>query len=746
MSQTVTLSVEKMHCGSCVGRVNRALSAVPGVETVAVNLATEQAVVTGKGAQLARAAIRAVVAAGYPARVAKDADFDTSEKRAAEANALRQQVILASALALPVFVLEMGGHMIPAFHHLVMSTIGQTTSWWVQAVLTTMVLAGPGREFYRAGFPALFKGTPDMNSLVAVGTMAAYLYSLTVLLLPALVPEQARAVYFEAAAIIVVLILIGRWMEARAKGKTGAAIHALVKLQPATAQVLRNGQPQSVAANALQPGDLVLLRPGERVPVDGEVTEGVSHLDESMLTGEPMPVEKSPGDLVTGGTVNGNGSLTVRATHVGADTTLSGIIRLVREAQGAKLPIQALVDRVTLWFVPGVLAIACVTVLAWVVFGPQPVISYALVAGVSVLIIACPCAMGLATPTSIMVATGRAAELGVLFRKGDALQTLAETKVVAFDKTGTLTLGKPKLTDFEPAAGWDEDEALTLIAAVEERAEHPIALAVVQAAKAKGLVLPKAQEVTATTGMGVEGYINGKHVVIGSDKLFADLGFDLSAFETRAHTLARAGQTVFFAAIEGDIAALLAVSDPMKENAKPLMQALHHMGIETAIITGDKTETAQAVAEELGAMHVIAGVLPEGKVDAIDQLRAIGPVAFVGDGINDGPALAAADTGIAIGTGTDVAIESADVILMSGDLRGVETALMLSSAAMRNIGQNLFWAFGYNVALVPVAAGVLFAPLGVLLSPMLAAGAMAASSVFVLSNALRLRWVKGSQI
>lgn len=745
MSQTITLSIGKMHCGSCVGRVDRALAAVPGVEKVAVNLSTEQAVVTGQGARLARAAIGAVVAAGYPARLAEDGDFDISDKRMHEARGLRGQVLIAAALALPVFILEMGSHIVPAFHHFIMATIGQNTSWIFQAILTTFVLAVPGRGFYRDGIPALIKGAPDMNSLVAVGTAAAYLYSMTVLVAPQLLPEAARAVYFEAAAVIVVLILVGRWMEARAKGKTGAAIQALVKLQPDTAKVIRNGQAVTVAADALVPGDHVLLHPGERAPVDGEVIEGTSHIDESMITGEPMPVEKAAGDLVTGGTVNGTGSLTIRATHVGKDTTLAGIIRLVRDAQGAKLPIQALVDRITLWFVPVVLLIAALTVGAWMILGPSPAISYALVAGVSVLIIACPCAMGLATPTSIMVATGRAAELGVLFRKGDALQTLAETQIAAFDKTGTLTEGKPRLTSVVAASGCDEDASLTLIAAVEARSEHPIARAIVDAAEERGLDLPQAEDIATTTGLGIRGRVNGHEVLIGSDRLFRDQGIDISAFNAQASTRAQRSETVFFAAVDGTVAAMLSVADPIKPNARALIDALTRRGIETVLLTGDREETAQAVAQQLGVSRVVAGMMPDDKAKTVAQLQAGGHVAFVGDGINDGPALATADTGIAIGTGTDVAIQSADVVLMSGDLRGIETAMDISRATMRNIRQNLFWAFGYNVALVPVAAGVLFAPFGILLSPILAAGAMAASSIFVLTNALRLRLLKGAR-
>lgn len=743
MSQTVTLSVDKMHCGSCVGRVDRALAGVPGVEAVSVNLATETAVVRAHGDRLADALIDAVEKAGFPARLARSEDYDKQDQRDAEASGLRARTLLAAALTLPVFVLEMGSHVIPGFHAVIHQSIGMTASWMIQAVLTTCVLAGPGRGFYTDGFPALAKGAPDMNSLVAVGTMAAYLYSMTALLVPDILPVAARAVYFEAAAVIVVLILVGRWLEARAKGKTGAAINALIRLQPKTARILENGTPREVAVDALVPGDVIVLRPGERVPVDAEVVEGSSHIDESMLTGEPMPVEKTIGNEVTGGTINGNGSLTLRATRVGRDTLLAGIVRMVQDAQGAKLPIQALVNKITLWFVPAVLGIATITVMAWLLFGPAPVLSYALVAGVSVLIIACPCAMGLATPTSIMVATGRAAELGVLFRKGDALQSLAEVDVIAFDKTGTLTQGKPALSEFDAAAGFDRTSVLALVASVEARAEHPVASAIVAVSAAEGIALYPAEQIEARTGFGIRGRVQGRLVVVGSDRLMQSEGVDTSAFQPVAQELARKGNTVFFAALDGQAAGMIAVADPVKQNAIDLIANLHARGKKVAMITGDTQETADTIAVGLGIETVIAGVLPGGKVEAIADLqRAYGRVAFVGDGINDGPALAAADVGIALGTGTDVAIQSADVVLMSGDLTGVSMAHDVSIRTMRNIRQNLFWAFGYNSALIPVAAGVLYAPLGVLLSPMLAAGAMALSSVFVLTNALRLKAMK----
>ncbi|MFC4732580.1 heavy metal translocating P-type ATPase [Salipiger abyssi] len=739
---TVTLNIESMSCASCVGRVDKALEAVPGVLEVNVNLASETAKVTyAEGAVTPSDLTAASAEMGYPATVAEaSGGEDRGARKEEEARGLLRQTALAAALALPVFLVEMGGHVLPAVHHWIDATIGQQTSWVLQFVLTTLVLAGPGRMFYRKGIPALLKGAPDMNSLVAVGTGAAYLYSVVATFLPALLPEAVRAVYFEAAAVIVVLILLGRFLEARAKGRTGAAIRKLLGLQVRTARVMRDGESVEVSVDDLSAGDMVLVRPGERIAVDGEVTEGSSHVDESMLTGEPVPAEKGPGDAITGGTVNGAGSLTFRATRVGADTTLSQIIRMVEEAQGAKLPIQGLVDRITLWFVPAVMSAALLTVLVWLVFGPSPAVTLALVAGVSVLIIACPCAMGLATPTSIMVGTGRAAEMGVLFRKGDALQQLASVGVVALDKTGTVTEGRPEMTDLVLAEGVDRADVLSKIAAVESRSEHPIAEAVVRAARAEGAPRAEATDFTSVTGHGVRATVDGAEVLVGADRLMAREGIETGALAARDTELASRGRTALFAAIDGRIAAVIGVADPVKPASREAIAALHDKGLTVAMITGDKRETAEAIARETGIDHVIAGVLPDGKVAALDELReGHRQVAFVGDGINDAPALAHADVGIAIGTGTDVAIESADVVLMSGDLRGVVNAFEVSTRTMRNIRENLFWAFGYNTALIPVAAGVLYPAFGLLLSPMLAAGAMALSSVFVLTNALRLR-------
>jgi Cu+-exporting ATPase len=741
----VTLNISSMTCASCVGRVDKTLAAVSGVVDVSVNLASETATVEYlEGVTTPAALIAASNAAGYPADIARaDAQISRAERKADEAQAQGRRMIFAAILTAPVFVMEMGAHTIPAFHMLIERTIGTQTSWLIQFVLTTIVLFGPGRQFFTKGLPALVKAAPDMNSLVALGTGAAWTYSVVATFLPSLLPAGVRAVYFEAAAVIVVLILLGRWLEARAKGRTGAAIQALLGLQPKTARVMRNGEAEEVQIDALSLGDLILVRPGERIPVDGEVSDGTSNVDESMITGEPLAVTKAAGDAVTGGTVNGTGSLTFSATRVGADTTLAQIIRMVEAAQGAKLPIQGLVDRVTMWFVPAVLGLAALTVAVWLAVGPDPALTFALVAGVSVLIIACPCAMGLATPTSIMVGTGRAAEMGVLFRKGDALQGLSGVDVIALDKTGTVTAGKPTLTDFVLADGVDRAEALRLVASVEAQSEHPIAEAIVHSAKIDGIELAVVDAFDSITGYGVDATVEGRKVLVGADRLMTREGIDINPLAGEERRLAERGRTALYAAIDGKLAAVIAVADPVKPSSAAAIAALRERGIKVVMITGDKEETAKAIARETGIDHVVAGVLPDGKVAALDSLRAEGQlIAFVGDGINDAPALAHADVGIAIGTGTDVAIESADVVLMSGDLRGVVNAIEVSRATMRNIRQNLIWAFGYNAALIPVAAGVLYPAFGLLLSPVFAAGAMALSSVSVLTNALRLRRVK----
>ncbi|HEX8570654.1 MAG TPA: heavy metal translocating P-type ATPase [Caulobacteraceae bacterium] len=745
IERTVDLKITGMTCASCVGRVERALSAVPGVLGASVNLATERAAVRIIDGAVAPAALAAAVAAtGYEAEEIRGDEPDLADReqaaREAEISGLRRAVIVAALATAPLFLLEMGSHFIPGVHHWLLTTLGETPWRLLSFALASFVLFGPGLRFYRKGVPNLVRFTPDMNSLVVLGATAAWAYSVVATFAPQVLPAGTVNVYYEAAAVIVTLILLGRWFEARAKGRTSEAIKRLMTLQAKTARVLREGEEIEVGVDAVVPGDVVLVRPGERIPVDGEVLDGSSFVDESMITGEPIPVQKGEGAWVVGGTVNKTGAFRFRAAKVGAETMLAQIVRMVEAAQGAKLPIQALVDKVTSWFVPAVIAAAVATFLVWFVFGPEPALSFALVNAVAVLIIACPCAMGLATPTSIMVGTGKAAELGVLFRRGEALQALRDVRVVALDKTGTLTKGRPELTDVHVADGFEADELLRLAAAVESRSEHPIAEAIVAAAKERGLALVHPEGFDSVPGFGAEAQVEGRRVQVGADRFMKKLGLDVGVFGEQAERLGNQGKSPLYVAVDGRLAAVLAVADPIKPTTPAAITALHGLGLKVAMITGDNRRTAEAIARQLGIDEVRAEVLPEGKVEAVRSLQALhGRVAFVGDGVNDAPALAAADVGLAVGTGTDVAIESADVVLMGGDLRGVVNAVGLSRATLANIRQNLVWAFGYNVVLIPVAAGLLYPAFGLLLSPVFAAGAMALSSVSVLTNALRLK-------
>ena len=740
----IELSVSGMSCASCVARIEKALLLIPGMIRAHVNLATERVHTdfisgTVSPAQL----IQTIRTAGYDACVLSDNLEEEHSRKAREQSALQRSLIYSAALTLPVFVIEMGAHLIPDFHHWIMANIGQSLSWKIQFLLCTAVLFGPGRAFLSKGLPAIWRRAPDMNSLVATGALSAWGYSVVATFAGSWLPADAQHVYYEAAAVIVTLILLGRFLEARAKGRTGDAIKKLLNLQAKTARIERDGDVVEVAIETLQIADRLHIRPGERIAVDGQVIAGHSFVDESMLTGEALPVERGAGDNVVGGTLNKQGALIVVVSTVGSDTVLARIIQMVEQAQSAKLPIQALVDRVTSVFVPVVMTVAIVTVLVWLVFGPQPALSFALVNGVAVLIIACPCAMGLATPTSIMAGTGRAAELGVLFRKGQALQSLRDARVVALDKTGTLTKGKPELTDFAVQNGFDADDTLSLLASIEQSSEHPIAEAIVRAAHNRQLPLYTVDTFDAVAGMGVRARVRGHDIFVGADRFMLQQGIALDRVESISAALAAVGKSPFYAMIDGQLAAVIAVADTIKDSAPATVRALHALGLKVAMITGDNRNTATAIAAQLGIDEVMAEVLPQGKVEAVRALRQrFGNIAFVGDGINDAPALAEADTGIAVGTGTDIAIESADVVLMGGDLKGVVNALAISKATIRNIRQNLFWAFAYNAALIPVAAGVLYPLNGTLLSPMLAAGAMAMSSIFVVGNALRLRTFK----
>ena len=745
---TFVMSVSNMSCASCAGRVDKALRQLPGVLAVDVNLATETAQVTYTPDLASRADfIAASTAAGYAAQEhSEDSHGQVQARKQQLAEAYGRRSRLAAFLAAPVIILGMGGHVLPGFERLIADVIGQKANWIIQCIFATAVLFGPGLDFYRRGFPALWRGAPDMNSLVALGTGAAYAFSLIATFLPQILPEGVSGVYYEPASLIVVLILFGRDLENRAKGRTGKAIQSLLGLRVKTAQVRRAGEFVDCPIEEIVVGDVLSLRPGERVAVDGVVHEGSSYIDESMITGEPRPVEKSTGAALTAGTVNGMGHVIYEARRVGHDTTLSQIIQLVEQAQGAKLPIKALVDRLTLWFVPMVLTLAFATVTVWMIWGPAPALPYALVAGVCVLIIACPCAMGLATPTSIMVGTGRAAEMGVLFRKGDALQLLADVDVIAFDKTGTLTRGQPVLTDLDVADGLGRRATLQVMASVEQGSDHPIARAIVMAAAEEGLELLPIQDGQTYAGLGLSAHVAGEEVILGTERFMRERGIDVKGYHASAEALASQGKSVIFAARAGQVIALAGVSDALKPSTQGAIARLKAAGITVAMLTGDRRDAALQIAADLGIDQVHAELLPADKSRVLAELKTkTRQLAFVGDGINDAPALAAADIGIALGTGTDVAVESADIVLMSGDLLGVVNAIEMSRLTLRNIKQNLFWAFGYNVALIPVAAGALYPAFGMLLSPILAAAAMALSSIFVLANALRLRYVRAAR-
>ena len=745
---TLELGVTGMTCAACVSRVERTLKKVDGVLEANVNLATERASVVLIPSQVTRGQLKkAITDAGYgvlEAQAGQDRSDAEREAREREITLLKRDVTFSAVFAVPLVLIAMLPMLwMPAM--MALESIAPMRVWdWLMLALAVPIYIGPGRRFLKLGWKALRSGSPDMNSLVMLGTSAAFWYSTAVVVLetfvPGVVPKNGRFVYFEAAGVVISLILLGKYFESIAKGRTSQAMKKLLGLQAKTARVLRNGTEFELPVDEVLPNDLISVRPGEKIPVDGVVVSGLSFVDESMITGEPIPVAKSEGAKVVGATINGNGLLQFKASAVGADTVLAQIIKLVETAQGSKPPIQGLADKVVAVFTPIVLGIAALTFIVWLVFGGTSALSLALVNTVAVLIIACPCAMGLATPTSIMVGTGKAAEMGVLFRKGDALEGLQAARVIALDKTGTLTKGKPELTDFLVQDGFDELELLKLVASVERESEHPVALSIVASAKSRGIALEQISEFVNEPGYGVSARIAGKLVQIGADRFMQKLGLEVAPFSSDANRLGDEGKTPLYAAVDGKLAAIIAVADPIKDGSLEAVQALHRLGFQVAMITGDNKRTAHAVAKQLEIDTVLAEVLPSGKANAIKELQAKGDkVAFVGDGINDAPALAQADVGLAIGTGTDVAIETADVILMAGDLRGVPNAVALSRATLSNIRLNLFWAFAYNVILIPVAAGALYPIFGWLLSPVLAGAAMGLSSIFVLSNALRLR-------
>ncbi len=729
------LVIEGMTCASCVGRVERSLRRLPGVLEATVNLATERAALRYLPDTVDQnTLVAAVTAAGYGARPVQG-DVAVADRKAQAIRTMRRDVILAVVLAIPILLLSMGMALVPAVDRLLSGLEPFPQFWaWVQAVLATIVLAGPGRRFFRPGFLAYRHLSPDMNSLVATGTGTAWLYSMLVLVAPAWFPASARHIYFDSAAVVIAAVLFGKYLEELAKGRTSAAIKQLLGLQAKEAHVLRDGTELQVAIGAVVPGDQVVVRPGERLPVDGVVVDGDSHVDTAMLTGEPLPERKKQGDPVVGGTVNREGRLLIRATSVGQGTVLAQIIRLVEQAQTGKLPIQGLADRVVRIFTPLVILIALLSFFFWLLFGPPPAITLAMLSAVAVLVVACPCAMGLATPAAVMVGTGRAAELGVLFRKGAALESLATVDTVCLDKTGTLTYGRPAVTRIDAA---DPAYLLQMAAAVESASEHPLAQAVLAAAGERHLDIPAVDDFTAVPGKGVQGRVDGVTVLAGTLAWMDEQGVVMAGFSTG--DLQQTGQTIVWVARDGRLLGLLEISDVARPESAQVVRALRTLGLRVAMVTGDAEAAARVIAGRLGIDDIYAQVLPQDKAEIVRRLQAEGrKVVFVGEGINDSPALAQADVGMALASGTDIAMEAADITLTHGDLGGVITAIQAARQSMRTIRGNLFWAFFYNILLIPVAAGVAI-PLGIQLNPMLAGVAMGLSSVFVLSNSLRLK-------
>lgn len=733
MASTRRLSISGMSCAGCVASVERALQGVTGVARASVNFAEHTATVSGAAA--ADQLIQAVAAAGYGATELRDA-ADESQKEAAEMahyRALLRKALAAAVVGAPLFVLELSGAM-PG-----MTGAGRWF-WLITGAATLFVLLYSGRHFFTGAWQAARAHNANMDTLIALGTGTAWLYSMFIVLFPDAVPSLARHAYFEAAAIIIALINLGAALEMRARGKTSEAIKRLIGLQPKTARVVRDGAETDIAIEEVGLDDTVRVRPGEKVPVDGVIVDGHSNIDESMLTGEPLPVAKSVGADVTGGTINKSGSFLFKATRIGQDTALARIIELVRQAQNAKPAIGRLADKISAVFVPTVLIIAVITFLAWFNLGPEPRASYMLVATMTVLIIACPCALGLATPISVMVGVGKAAEFGILIRNGEALQQSGRLTTVVLDKTGTVTEGHPAVTRIVAAPGWNDTDLLRIAAGVEAGSEHPLAEAIVDAARRRGVAPAAATGFDAITGHGVRATVDGRPVLFGNGKLMRDNAVALGDLPPQAAAMAGNAETPMYLAVAGQIAGIIAVADPVKADSAAAVQRLHALGLTVVMVTGDNEATARAVARQVGIDEVFAEVLPQDKAAKVALLQERGAlVGMVGDGINDAPALARADVGFAIGTGTDVAIESADVTLMRGSLHGVADAIAISNATVRNIKQNLFGAFIYNTLGIPVAAGVLFPLTGLLLNPIIAGAAMAASSLTVVGNANRLR-------
>jgi Cu+-exporting ATPase len=741
MSHTfpLRLAIDGMRCAGCVANVETALRSVPGVDEANVNFADRTADV--RGSAEASVLIAAVEKAGYRASEIVDEEAAESEKQATE-HAYYKTLLRKSGFALAVAVPALAF----GFPAMLGGTMPHALMQWgspLLALLTLAVMLYSGPQFFVGAWKSLRNHTATMDTLIALGMAAAWGYSLTVTVAPQLFPAGTAEPFWDVIAVVIGLVVLGQALEMRARGRTSEAVRRLIGLRPKTARVVRDGKEIDIPLAEVRVGDTLRVRPGEKIPVDGRVIDGHSLVDESMLTGEPMPVEKSVDAEVAGGTLNKSGTFLFTATRVGKDTALSRIVELVRQAQGAKPAIGKLADQVSAWFVPTVLIIAVIAFVAWFDFGPEPRLNFAMVAAVTVLVIACPCALGLATPMSVMVGVGKAAEYGILIRNGDALQQAGQLTTVVIDKTGTVTLGKPAVTTLIPAEGWSETELLRLAASLETGSEHPLAEAIVAAARERGLELASVQDFHAVAGHGVQGLIDGKPALFGNVRLMQREGIAIHAVQAQADQLAAQAATPMFFAVDGDLAGIIAVADPIKPDSKEAIARLHQLGIKVVMLTGDNVATAQAVANQVGIDRVQAEVLPQDKDKQVAELIAQGEkVGMVGDGINDAPALARADVGFAIGTGTDVAIESSDVTLMSGSLHGVPNAIAISRATVRNIRQNLFGAFIYNVLGIPIAAGLLYPLFGVLLNPMIAGAAMAMSSVTVVSNAGRLRWFK----
>lgn len=742
MSEKKEYKLSGMTCAACAMTVEMAVKDLETVEDVSVNLATERLSLLPKAGFDSKQVLDAVAEAGYQAEEkGKDRPSHVSEESAMKAQELwkkKQELLILLLTALPLLYISMGsmvGLPLPSF----LDHMAYPLVFVLSQLLLTLPAVWIGRGFYQRGFRNLIKRHPNMDSLIAVGTSAAFLYSLYSVSQVFLGYHPfVHQLYFESVAVIIALVLLGKYLESSAKGRTSQAIQSLLELVPSQATVIRYGEAVTIDTEDIRVGDIIRIKPGERMPVDGLVTEGQTFVDESMMTGESVPIEKKVGDTITSATINQNGSIDYQATRVGSDTTLAQIVRLVEEAQGSKAPIAALADKISLYFVPIVLSLATLSALGWYFLAGES-LSFSLSIFVAVLVIACPCALGLATPTAIMVGTGKGAENGILIKSGQALEAAYQLDTIVLDKTGTITVGKPSLTDLLPLGAFNRSDLLQLIASAEQHSEHPLAQAILEAAQQEELDLLPVSYFEAIVGRGLSAQVEGKHLLVGNESLMKEKNIDSSAFQEQLLELSKEGKTAMFVAVDGQLAGIIAVADEMKSSSLSAVQELQSMGLEVIMLTGDREETATAIAQKAGIQKVIAGVLPDGKAAAIKNLQEAGKkLAMVGDGINDAPALVQADVGIAIGSGADVAIESADVVLMHSDLQDVVKAIKLSQATIRNIKENLFWAFAYNTLGIPIAMGLLHLFGGPLLNPMLAGLAMSLSSVSVVANALRL--------